>query len=262
MERMDEKHDFSDNEYEFPDSEPSQKWIYDMFRENYPPIYKKGICIRKIKQPNGKYKKCKTNLVRCEWCYRDLCSNQECIPQYVIRSYGGNSSFKKHEKCLYCHIITCCPTGICYKCEVNHYFDMITENVAIGSYQASYKSFDIVINLDYPHNKVEKNKIHEYYVETAYVIACGYDDCENEEDGLSIKKINKLLTKIQDLEKDGPKKILFHCYAGISRSVTLAIAYLSKNLNKSNQEVYELIKEKRPRIDPNPFFKKILDLTN
>jgi protein-tyrosine phosphatase len=263
---MDEKHDFSDDEYDYPDSEPNQKWIYDMFPENYPPITivkdKKTICVRKIKQPNGKYKKCKNTVVTCHWCYRNICPNKECIPQYLIRSYGGCNS-KKHEKCLYCDIITCCPSGICYKCEVNHHFDMITENVAIGSYQSSYHPFDIVINLDYPHNNVEKNKIKEYYVESpyrAYVIACGYDDCPNAEDGLSLEKINELLTKIQHLEKEGPKKILFHCYAGISRSVTLAIAYLSKTLNKSTQEIYQLTKEKRPRINPNPFFKQLLDL--
>lgn len=247
---MDENHDFSDDEYDYPDNEPKENWIYNMMdKDYYKPISivkdKKAICVRKVKQPNGKYKKCKKTILRCNWCYKMLCPSPECIPQY-------------HEKCLYCDNITCCI--ICEKCEVNHRYDMITENVAIGSYQASYEPFDIVINLDYPHNKVEKNKVIEYIVEKTYVIACGYEDSINQSDSLSVQKINDLLAKIENLEKDGPKKILFHCYAGVSRSATLAISYLAKYLNKSTEEVYQLIKDKRPRINPNSFFKKLLNL--
>lgn len=261
---MDEKYEFSDNEYDYPESEPKSQWIYETFGETYySSISIKSICVRKIKQPNGKYKKCKKRLINCHWCYRNLCPSKDCIPQYIIRSYGGMSPSKTHDKCLYCDNITCCPSGICYKCEVKHHYDMITDSVAIGSYQASYEPFDIVINLDYPHNKVEKNKIREYTLETpylTYIVACGYDDCLNAEDGLSLEKINDLLEKIHELEKSGPKKILFHCYAGISRSATVAIAYLAKHFNKSTKEVYQMVKEKRPRIEPNSFFKELIGL--
>ena len=65
--------------------------------------------------------------------------------------------------------------------------------------------------------------------------------------------------KNKNTNKKGAK-ILFHCYAGISRSSTVAIAYLSRLVNKTTKEVYNMVKEKRPRIEPNPFFKQLLGL--
>nr|QFG74572.1 MAG: dual specificity phosphatase, catalytic domain protein [Megaviridae environmental sample] len=45
--------------------------------------------------------------------------------------------------------------------------------------------------------------------------------------------------------------VLIHCYGGISRSVTLATAYIMKKYAFSMNKALGRIQEKRPRADPN-----------
>jgi protein-tyrosine phosphatase len=136
---------------------------------------------------------------------------------------------------------------------------MVTNDVAIGNYRASYAPFDIIVNLNYPRNHMEKDKVVTEKVfgeKTSHVITCGFSDDEH---GLTKEKITDLLKRIRHIKKDGDK-ILFHCYAGISRSTTVAIAYLSGELQHSPQQIYQMILQKRPRIDPNYHFRKAIGI--
>ena len=49
-------------------------------------------------------------------------------------------------------------------------------------------------------------------------------------------------------------KVLVHCQGGISRSPTLVIAYLVQKKNLTLGNSFELVREKRPIIDPNEGF--------
>jgi atypical dual specificity phosphatase len=48
--------------------------------------------------------------------------------------------------------------------------------------------------------------------------------------------------------------VMVHCLAGVSRSVSLVIAYLIKHCGKSYSEAYSLLKSKRRVIQPNSGF--------
>ncbi|CAH2238341.1 probable dual specificity protein phosphatase DDB_G0283417 [Pararge aegeria] len=52
--------------------------------------------------------------------------------------------------------------------------------------------------------------------------------------------------------------VLVHCNAGVSRTSMVAIAYLMEYEKMSFSEAYELVKTKRPAIQPNAGFKKQL----
>lgn len=54
---------------------------------------------------------------------------------------------------------------------------------------------------------------------------------------------------------EGRENILVHCNAGVSRTATLAIAYLMHYRNMTFEDAYNLVKEKRPAIQPNSGFK-------
>ena len=53
-------------------------------------------------------------------------------------------------------------------------------------------------------------------------------------------------------------KVLVHCYAGLSRSVTVIVAYLMQNERMLLDEALRFVKHKRPYAQPNPGFLKQL----
>jgi protein-tyrosine phosphatase len=53
--------------------------------------------------------------------------------------------------------------------------------------------------------------------------------------------------------------VLIHCYAGISRSTTITVAYLMKFMSIGYQEALEIIQKARPFINPNSGFPKQLE---
>lgn len=53
-------------------------------------------------------------------------------------------------------------------------------------------------------------------------------------------------------------KVLVHCFAGMSRSVSIVIAYLMRKYNQSFEKTLALVKSRRPIANPNSGFKQQL----
>ena len=53
-------------------------------------------------------------------------------------------------------------------------------------------------------------------------------------------------------------KVLVHCMMGISRSATIVIGYLMSRHKMSLNDAFVLVKRKRPAIQPNPTFMRLL----
>jgi len=54
-----------------------------------------------------------------------------------------------------------------------------------------------------------------------------------------------------DKVKESDDHILIHCVGGVSRSATIAIAYVMKHFSLSLDNAYRYVKDKRPTISPN-----------
>lgn len=116
-----------------------------------------------------------------------------------------------------------------------------------------YNKFDIVINLNYPENKIPKNCLH---VDKGKIYRVGIDDSNIDDIYTYFDLFSALI--ITSLKEN--KKILVHCYAGISRSVSIILAFLIKYANMSVNNGLKKIKKIRNIIQPNQSFLKQLYL--
>jgi protein-tyrosine phosphatase len=141
------------------------------------------------------------------------------------------------------------------------HFHMITDHVAIGDYTTSYDNFDVIFNFNYPYNHVALGAIdteidyhHGAIQKSVYKI--GLLDTTEYSDTLMEIFINL----IPHLIASKGKRILFHCYAGISRSSTAAILYFMLTTTMTLEQIYALLLSKRSHINPNPTFRRIIDI--
>jgi hypothetical protein len=142
------------------------------------------------------------------------------------------------------------------------YYDMITNTIAVGDYRSSYESFDVIFNFNYPQNGATFGKIHsrtEYHNRIEKIIyTIGLLDTTV----YSVPLLYLFMQLVPYLIKSKGKRILFHCYAGISRSSTAAIMYLMMTTYLSIDTIFTMVVAKRPMINPNPAFRHILSICN
>ncbi|KAJ3596597.1 hypothetical protein NHX12_003002, partial [Muraenolepis orangiensis] len=62
-----------------------------------------------------------------------------------------------------------------------------------------------------------------------------------------LEKTNQFIDKA----KVSNCRVIVHCLAGISRSATIAIAYIMKTMGLSSDDAYRFVKDRRPSISPN-----------
>lgn len=172
--------------------------------------------------------------------------------------------------CGECGVEDVCPSGVCVFCIYKHPFHFITDTVAIGNRRSSYDEFDIVVNMNVEENGVEVGDIEMKKVRNAktnrltYILLFGIQDISDPEFQpyamAMFDTITEAVEKLAKRKKIARPKILFQCYAGISRSVSAAVVYLSKRLIISTREAFDLIKSKRKIANPNKGFRAVLGI--
>ncbi len=186
----------------------------------------------------------------CRDCHQSICN--DCVMDKKTAKFV----IKNHNICVECNESVCCYKKICAKCDI-YPFHMITDTVAVGSCASSYDSFDVIVNLNYPEN-LAKNEgdIVPQKINKKLVLHVGILDSFDKKDE-NLKLLTDLIPVLSKLYRND--KILFHCFAGMSRSATFAIAYLSFINNISVEECHKLVLNKRKFIEPNQTFIKVLE---
>ena len=180
----------------------------------------------------------------CKDCYKNLCI--KCVDN----ERNVNFVIRKHDICVECNDKICCYKKICYKCDIIP-CHMITETIGVGSCSSKYEDFDVILNANFPENEVKENEISIQKIKDKIVIHAGLIDNIDREK-IALEYMKKIIPVIYKLYKG--KKILFHCFAGISRSAMFAVAYLSYSLKVSIEEAHNIVKNKRRFIDINKGF--------
>ena len=79
-----------------------------------------------------------------------------------------------------------------------------------------------------------------------------------DESDFEISKLFAPIHKLMDEHIENGKNVLVHCNMGVSRSGTIAVAYLMKTLHISAKDAWELARKSRGAIRPNEGFMKQL----
>jgi protein-tyrosine phosphatase len=149
-----------------------------------------------------------------------------------------------------------------------------------NTYYNSMKNITITWNRAYPNNIIDglylggvqstwNDYVYKYFNINA-VFTVGRDleplilmDMTHKEyiiDDIDGVKINfTILNEIHNCLQQG-NRCLVHCFAGVSRSSTMVIAYLMKHKHMRLGKAYDLVKSKRKQIHPNDGFWKQLIL--
>jgi len=130
--------------------------------------------------------------------------------------------------------------------------DEIVENIFIGNYSAASNK-SLLQEKGVTHILIAANNLEKFFPnDFEYKIFPLYDS--------EYTKITKYFEESNNFIKNSilNGKILIHCGAGISRSVSLLLAYMIANMNMNYSEAIKIMKEKRSIANPNPGFEKQL----
>jgi protein-tyrosine phosphatase len=192
----------------------------------------------------------------CEsYTYSDVETCKDCNEQYCEDCVLLTS----HLRCVNCYQTTCSPTRVCKECFTNNSYHYITPLVAIGNRETPYHDFDIIINLNFPYNNIQHRNVRvENDTENSkQVFTVGLSDHEQDEIYFETEFLPVMLAELGK-EENRNKSILFHCYAGISRSASSAIAYLKKYdpdfQYRSLLDIFNYTRDKRYVVCPNYCF--------
>lgn len=135
-------------------------------------------------------------------------------------------------------------------------YHMITDNIAIGDVQSDYGPFDIIINANFMGESLQC-KHHDMTTKTnngKQITYIAMYDNMNEKAYMKMILHCMIPTLVHHVKRNPHIKILFHCYAGISRSGAFGVAFMAHFYGMSYEMALQQIKEKREVVDPNPGF--------
>lgn len=130
--------------------------------------------------------------------------------------------------------------------------DYIIDNIYLGNWDDStsepkLKNNDIRCMLtltQMSHTSTEKNMFNRLGINQKHIQI---------QDSMDTNIIPHIDTSIQFI-KDCSGNVLVHCYAGISRSVSIVIAYLMKEKKMSYWQALKYVRNRRHIANPNPSF--------
>jgi protein-tyrosine phosphatase len=138
-------------------------------------------------------------------------------------------------------------------------FDMITDTIAVGSLYSKYDSFDLIVNMAYRYDGdgFKKHMVTFATEQGKEIIRVGIHDTPTEPLDIILPQ---LIPMLETYVHDHPThRILIHCQAGMSRSASVAIALIAKQYALSFHTALTIAKQKRPIIQPNEGFIKMLE---
>jgi protein-tyrosine phosphatase len=178
--------------------------------------------------------------MNCQECKEFLLGCTDCLlkecPKCLTRV--------DHFLCECGQRFTCHESRVCRRCVKPYHW--ITPSVVIGDSTTPNLLVDLVVDLNFPENGCKEAEI----IVLGNVIRVGLKDTIG-----SLYVLQSVVERVMALLRETPhRKVLFRCYAGISRSVSVACWYLAETLGISKLEALELIKSKRPQAKPNTGF--------
>lgn len=130
-------------------------------------------------------------------------------------------------------------------------YNWVVERLAIGGFilePAEALPFDAILSMETAAPTFLRDLVRSGHVDYQWrSIIDGICDEENDE---IVRRFDDAAAQIHAWLQDG-KRVLVHCYAGVSRSVTAVIWYLSRYKNLSWDEALETIRAERPQANPN-----------
>lgn len=145
--------------------------------------------------------------------------------------------------------------------DTNPCFTWITPNMAIGNSESDYSPFDIIVNLNFQgellalgntlrHHDI-RTVTHETLKQITHVAIYDHPSEKEFMKGILHSIIPLVVQRVRQLPNI---KILFHCYAGVSRSASLGIAYMALMESRPYDIAVHRVKEMRPEVNPNAGF--------
>jgi len=143
----------------------------------------------------------------------------------------------------------------------NPCYDWITPNMAIGDYDSDYSAFDIIYDLNFQGECVALgNSLRHHDIRTVthhaqkQITQIAIYDQPSEKEFMKQVLHSIIPILVQRVKQLPTLKILFHCYAGVSRSASLGIAYMALMESRPYDVALQRVQEMRSQVNPNAGF--------